>query len=258
MDKLVKSDKSGHWYNGEGFPCHTIIGKNGKERNTNVKDARELGLLPSVTSILSILAKPQLEAWKQEQAILASLTLPRLDNETEEDFAKRVVIDAKETSLKAMGLGTDVHQYLENWLTGTMQDKQEIAQYANPVIDWLQNNLDPFSKWESELRLASKDFGFAGTTDLFCTLRDGRTALIDFKTQGTKEKYGHKCSAYDEWCWQLSAYSLIKPADVLINIIISTGKAGIMDTKEWSKQEVENGKEIFLTVRKLFKLLKGV
>ena len=69
---LVKerTSESGHWYLPNGNPAYTVIGKNGKERNTTVKDAREQGLLPSVTTIIGCAAKPALDVWKQQQAIL--------------------------------------------------------------------------------------------------------------------------------------------------------------------------------------------
>ena len=44
--------ESGHWYTQEGEPMYTIIGANGKERNTTLRDAKNLGLVPSVTTIL--------------------------------------------------------------------------------------------------------------------------------------------------------------------------------------------------------------
>ena len=77
---LVKeySSESGHFYSPNGDTAYRIVGKNGKERNTTVKDARELGLLPSVTTIIGCAAKPALDVWKQQQAILAALTLPRI------------------------------------------------------------------------------------------------------------------------------------------------------------------------------------
>ena len=62
--------------------------KPGQMRPTTVRDAKQLGLFPSVTSIIKILSRPQLESWKQEQAVLAALTLPRKDGEPETEFAK--------------------------------------------------------------------------------------------------------------------------------------------------------------------------
>jgi len=62
---IIKSadSESGHFYASDGTPAYRIIGKNGKERNTNVKDARERGFVPSVTTVLNIIAKPGLNTW---------------------------------------------------------------------------------------------------------------------------------------------------------------------------------------------------
>ena len=107
--RLVATDQAGHWYTQEGDSAHVIIGANGKERNTTVSDARKLGLLPSVTSVIGILDKPQLTSWKIEQGIMSSLTLPKEENETLEDYARRVVKDSKEATSKAALHGTAMH-----------------------------------------------------------------------------------------------------------------------------------------------------
>ena len=49
-DNTYKSE-AGHWYDRAGEPMYTIIGANGKERNTNLRDAKSLGLVPSVTTV---------------------------------------------------------------------------------------------------------------------------------------------------------------------------------------------------------------
>ena len=59
-----KSSESGHWYTQEGEPMYTIVGANGKERNTTLRDAKKDNLVPSVTTVLSLVAKPGLENWK--------------------------------------------------------------------------------------------------------------------------------------------------------------------------------------------------
>ena len=80
---LIKDSQSesGHWYDKNGNPAYEIIGANGKQRNTTLRDAKKLGLLPSVTTVIGAVAKPGLNRWLQEQAILAALTLPRLEGE---------------------------------------------------------------------------------------------------------------------------------------------------------------------------------
>ena len=55
------TSESGHWYTQEGEPMYTIIGANGKERNTTLRDAKKENLVPSVTTILGMIAKPSLE-----------------------------------------------------------------------------------------------------------------------------------------------------------------------------------------------------
>ena len=64
MDK-----ESEHWYDKTGEAAYTVVGSNGKERNTNLKDARKHGYVPSVTTILGVAAKPPLENWKINQAL---------------------------------------------------------------------------------------------------------------------------------------------------------------------------------------------
>ena len=71
----------------DGVPLHTVLSAKGEPRPTTLRDARKLGLLPSVTNILSILSKPELTSWLQEQAVMAALTLPRIAGETEDAFA---------------------------------------------------------------------------------------------------------------------------------------------------------------------------
>ena len=55
---MKKESESEHWYNKTGEAAYTIVGSNGKERNTNLRDARKHGYVPSVTTILGVAAKP--------------------------------------------------------------------------------------------------------------------------------------------------------------------------------------------------------
>ena len=92
---IARSAESVHWYRKDGAPQYTVKAKDGSDRPTTLRDARKMSLVPSVTTILKIAAKPGLEAWKQEQMLLAALTLPRLDGESEKDMVARIVADSK-------------------------------------------------------------------------------------------------------------------------------------------------------------------
>lgn len=96
------AQENSHYYTLAGEPVHGTL-----------REARKAQALPSVTNILGVLAKPGLDAWKQETAILQSLTLPRLDGEQDPDFAKRVVASSKTELQAAADRGTYVHALFE-------------------------------------------------------------------------------------------------------------------------------------------------
>ncbi len=99
MNKYVA--ESGHWYDQDGNPAYTIVGANGSERNTTLRDARKLNLVPSVTTIIGIAAKPALENWKVDQAILAATTLEQHNSETLDEFRSRIKWKSKQEGKKA-------------------------------------------------------------------------------------------------------------------------------------------------------------
>ena len=68
-----------------------------------------MNLAPSVTTIMSVAAKPALENWKIDQALMAALTLPREENESLDDFMKRAKSDSKEQAIQAAQRGTEIH-----------------------------------------------------------------------------------------------------------------------------------------------------
>jgi len=109
---------SGHYYTAAGEPAHVIIGANGKERNTTVTDARKLKLYPSVTSVLGVMAKPNLVSWQIEMALTAALTMKQRDDEDLTAFAKRAYQESKEITAKAAQHGTDMHNEFEKLLNG--------------------------------------------------------------------------------------------------------------------------------------------
>ena len=117
---LIKPDnynkftsESGHWYTQEGEPMYTIIGANGRERNTTLRDAKTLGLVPSVTTIIGMIAKPSLENWKINQALNSALSLERYENESLDEFSARCKHDSKKISIEAAEQGTKIHGMIE-------------------------------------------------------------------------------------------------------------------------------------------------
>jgi hypothetical protein len=195
---LVKENtsESGHWYLPNGSPAYRIIGKNGKERNSTVKDAREHGLLPSVTTIIGCASKPALDVWKQQQAILSALTLPRLEGESEEDWLSRVVADSKETAKQAAERGTQIHGVIEAFYEGIYIP--ELPPYVRAVENAINEHFG------SQLWISEKSFaygGFGGKCDLVA--KSG--FVVDFKTT---EKDLDKLDYFFDHQMQLSAYRM--------------------------------------------------
>ena len=89
MTESKHTSESGHWYTQEGEPMYTIIGANGKERNTTLADAKKLNLVPSVTGIMAMSYKPALERWKITEAIKSAIVLKIDDDETIDEFVSR-------------------------------------------------------------------------------------------------------------------------------------------------------------------------
>ena len=97
-----KNSESSHWYTKTGDSAYQVEAKNGQMRATTLRDAKKLGLVPSVTTILGVAAKPALNTWLQTQVLLSALTLPREPNEPEKDWLERVMADSKAQGRQAV------------------------------------------------------------------------------------------------------------------------------------------------------------
>ena len=198
--------ESTHWYAADGSPAYKIIGKNGKERNTNVKDARERGFVPSVTTVLNIIAKPGLTNWLQQQVLLAALTLPRIEGETEENWLERVMTDSKSTGRDAADRGTQMHGVLERFYRGEFDD---YPFYVEQVDAAVRIHFGHDQNWEAERSFAFN--GFGGKVDLIA-----ENIVIDFKSKDKLDKV----VPYHEQLMQLAAYrvGLGKPTARCANV----------------------------------------
>lgn len=190
------ASEQGHWYDKEGNPCYTYKNAKGEEKNTTLREARKFGYYPSVTQIIRLAAAPGLEMWKQEQTILACLTLPKIEGESEADFIKRLREDSKAQAKQAAEKGTEIHGLIEQGFKSHFIDEGESNKYFESVYHTitLECNLQD---WSTEKSFASS-LGYGGKTDLF-----NAEYLIDFK--GT-DKPLESLKVWDEMSMQLAAY----------------------------------------------------
>jgi hypothetical protein len=179
------SAENTHWYQRDGVPAHAVPSVAGPLRPTTVRDARKLGLLPSVTNVLGVLSKPELVTWKMTQAVLAALTLPRLPGEEEDQFAKRVVADAEARGTEAALFGTAIHAGAAKIAESLEVDlERPTGPHLCLLRDWFQANCVRVV-W-TERTLVHQSLGYAGTADILMEHQKYGLTLVDYKTQGAK------------------------------------------------------------------------
>jgi hypothetical protein len=230
---LIKDyvSESTHWYKSDGSPCYQIIGKNGKLRNTTLRDGRELGLVPSVTTISGLLAKPGLNNWLQQNVLLAALTLPRMEGESEENWLQRVMSDSKSTGRDAADRGTRLHGVLESFYQGKLI---EFPNFVYRVNEALESHFGP-ANWEAERSFSFG--GYGGKVDLIA-----ENIVIDFKS---KEGDLSKITPFHEQIMQLAAYrmGLNKPTARCANVYFT--ESGDVKLIEHSEQDLSDAWECF-------------
>lgn len=241
---IARSAESVHWYGQDGSPQYTVKAKDGSDRPTTLRDARKMSLLPSVTTILKIAAKPGLEQWKLEQMLLAAMTLPKMPSETEQAYIARIVADSKESGKQAAELGTRIHESIESWFCG-----ERNVQYVDSAKAFESAIFDHFKikeGWVAERSFASP-LGFGGKVDLYApATRDGSSGVVlDAKTKDFGPT--DKVEGYDEHLLQLAAYrqGLELPMARCANVFVSRTNPGLVRVVEWSEEELQKGWEMF-------------
>lgn len=172
--------QAGHFYGLDGTPRYTLIGANGKERNTTVRDARKLGLVPSVTTILKAAAAPGLVKWQKEQVAKAAYSERPREGESEADYLARILPLAEEVARKARDKGTEIHGAIESLDRGG-QYAGHVGAFFDAVTAWCG-----LTEWDHERSFASP-LGYGGKLDLSCPgfVLDAKTTdkeLADLKT----------------------------------------------------------------------------
>lgn len=239
---------SSRWYDTDGNSVYEVPNKTkGGMRRPTLADARKLGLLPSTTTILQVLAKPELDTWKQKQVLHAALTLPRNPDESDDDFMDRVMVDAFEQVDDAADLGKGIHAALESHF-GRQRFDQKFAPYVIIVDNWVRDNGIKFLA--HELRIVSKQ-GYAGTTDALIAVdgRDG-TGILDFKSRKSKPDYTMKPWASEPM--QIASYAKPKGATFGVNLFLSTTEPGRIEATWYEPEQLAAEYEAFLNAFRLW------
>lgn len=227
-----------HWYDEYGNPMHKVKSADGKKMiKTTLRQARKLNLCPSVTTILSILDKPQLTRWMHEQitktCLFEDFHYHIYEDLTPPEYHEHMI--ARALTKDAADLGTDIHKSIDQWfLHGFTYVQTEHHPYIGVVDEvFKQHNI---KVRYTEKRFCSKEYGYAGCIDVVAE-KDGQPYIVDFKTcKNIPDK------PYDGQPEQIAAYfkgHFLSQPFAGMNLYLSTTEAGVYKAHAYDKEELE-------------------
>lgn len=236
----IHTPESHHWYAKDGEPVYELpyAGKREGTRPATLRDAKKLGLVPGFSTISRVIAAPGLEIWKQRQMLMAALTLPRMDGEDEDAFAKRVVEDSQQHAREARERGTAVHSAVQAYFEGdTVPD--EYLPHCIAAADSLSNSFENV-RWQCEITFAHP-LGYGGKVDIHSSLG----YVGDFKTKEFDAESPPQ--PYPEQAMQLAAYreGLGMVAATCFNLFISVNNPGLVHLYIWNESDIAQEWEVF-------------
>jgi len=140
-------------------------------------------IVPGVTTVLNLLAKPALVPWANRMGLQGIDTSKYVDDKAD--------------------IGTLAHAMITDKLTGKETDTTD---YSKNQIDLAENSCLSFWEWEKDHKIESVEFverplvseayRFGGTQDIFCRIA-GKKNLIDLKTGkgGFYPEHGYQVAA---------------------------------------------------------------
>ena len=244
---------SEHWYDRSG----------GSQYDADLRKARKFGYCPSVTTILSVVAKPALTNWLVNQGIMAALTGTREHGEMDDAYIARILADSKQQSIDAANEGSRIHDACETYVRdGHCRD--EYLPHAQAARGELARIFPGVDDWVAEKSFAHP-LGFGGK----CDLHSPSTGIIaDYKTKDGDFSDGKKL-AWDQH-WQLAAYQkglrLVPECSdgSGVSCVHSPGAAffisrthpGCVASYVWSADEMAQGWRTFAAALELWKAVK--
>lgn len=243
-----------HYYTKTGEPMHWVPKKDGKgNRPTTIADARKLGLLPSVTTVLETLDKPELTNWKVRQAVTAVLTAPRVPGEELDAFVQRVLYTDREQDQEAKvarDRGTAIHDALEAFFNNRPWDPT-LAAWVERAAAKVMTLTESVRVIETEHVLVGN--GYAGRADLIVAPNDqgDEEIIVDFKTAKTlprpdrdgvvtswpehRMQLGAYARARNMECMRAGRYPNIRVANVYISTVDLSQPPLFVEDKAWDE-----------------------
>jgi hypothetical protein len=225
---------SSRWYDKSGRLVETL--PNGK--TPTVTDARKLGLIPSVTTVLDIIDKPWLNTWKMKEILKIAYKNRDwkniIDDEwTRDEFVNSMLDEFSSAREDILDLGGDVHHMMERYLQGqdvSLASSGLVKLVAFTIFDeylrpWLDENIEKV--YATEGPAISSDGRIAGTVDLDAEVKNVGRTIVDLKTQGVKpnrQTGAPDFRFYESFPRQLAAYrEMVNPKPkACVSLVVST------------------------------------
>ncbi len=173
--KVTIASEGGHWYDlVHQQPRYEVIGSNGKMRKATLRDARPNGWGPGPSAISRMPSAPELDRWKQDQAIKAGRNTSPLPGEDEDSYMKRAREEADRIASEARDYGTEIHAAIECAIM-----KLPFEDRWTPWVDAAFAALDvAFGKqsWLAEKVACCRELGYGTKIDLH-----SKSVLLDWK-----------------------------------------------------------------------------
>ena len=246
---IIKTEDKGHFYRRDGVPAY----------ESSWKEIRELGHIPSATTILNAATTWTLTQWQKKQVGIASFNVLSsygrngLNLPSPEDRDTWVDARLAEAELVTKGyaeFGTNFHDGAQAILDGNEWDRK------NPWLvrfdAWVQSNVIDV-KWTEKCLVHPTNL-VAGRADALIDHQEHGCILIDFKTRRLrplKKKPSWSCSGcrYDKDIRQLAAYSDCMPnRPRVMNIYIHRDEPVEPVPYLWPEEKQEQGLDAFMAL----------
>lgn len=289
MAKIINTAEKGHWYTKDGHACHQVPyaasnkAKAGQLKSTTLTDARKLKLLPSVTQILKLLAKPGLQDWKDEQLLIAAdawfakvlskiVSSPELAVETYPgvkfadflqeirgdftEWARTIHRDSKVSVEEAIQRGHRIHEATDQFATrGLLPADPAIQPLFRPFKNWFESHVTNVK--QTEFTVVGN--GYAGTLDLLATIRGMGDRVVDYKSRGWEP--GKKPLIYKEDGMQLAGYRRAVSSSMggslqeeigMTSVFINTKDECPVYVHDWTNEEIRRHERMFMLTFELW------
>lgn len=263
-NKDVFASEACHAYDRDGNPQYFVPYKDkkrkGEMRPTTLRDIKENGWYPSVSTILKMIPKDGLTPWIKRQVAEAAFDITPGEMESKEEYISMLVREANDRMSTQREKGSRDHGEVERYFRMLSQPSHLIPSevefiYLNSApINAVKTALDKLGMARQRVS-SEKSFacplGYGGKIDLSGY---DEPWIVDFKFVSHLDKK----LDYIDRCAQGAAYLFGKYGQLencrFANIFVST-EDYIFQIKEWSQEELMHGWNVFWACFELWKIL---